>query len=157
MTTRGSKLPRPDRASENERNLDERVTTLELAPPAPRTAYTFTNGEATPLALGEVVYVKATATATVLRAAANDAGFVAKKVPRVFVVTSGAPPGGTVQCVDEGAVEGLSGLVPGAVYYVSGTPGQITTTPPTTGIVYKLGEASSEATLVVGPEYLGRL
>ena len=52
----------------------------------------------------------------------------------------------------DGIVTGLSGLTPGAVYYVSTTPGVITTTTPVSPIRHMIiGKAESTTTLVINP------
>jgi len=64
-------------------------------------------------------------------------------------VTSGQP--GTVYF--EQIITGLSGLTPGAKYYLSTTPGAITTTPPSGSgnVVQYIGRALSETTLQFQP------
>lgn len=61
--------------------------------------------------------------------------------------------GNSIAFRESGALTGLSGLTPGAIYYLSAvTPGFYTSTPPTNGIVQRLGTAMSADTLLVGIE-----
>lgn len=50
----------------------------------------------------------------------------------------------------DGSISGLSGLTVGSAYYLSTTPGAVTTTPPSTSgnVVQAIGKASSATTLV---------
>lgn len=59
----------------------------------------------------------------------------------------------TTDCIVSmsGALVGFSGLTPGANYFLSETPGQITTTAPTASgtLVVPVGKALSETTLII--------
>lgn len=58
--------------------------------------------------------------------------------------------GGTISMRNGGKLTGLSGLTPGAPYYLSGsTPGLAVLTPPSTGLVQRLGSAPAAHTLIV--------
>lgn len=70
-----------------------------------------------------------------------------------FVLDS-ATSGSSAKVFNEGTVTGLSGLTPGARYYLSTTPGQITATAPTGSgnVVQYLGKAISATELVWEPD-----
>jgi hypothetical protein len=58
--------------------------------------------------------------------------------------------GQTLSMRASGKLTGMSGLTPGAVYYLSGTtPGLAVLTPPSSGLVQRLGQASAAHTLMV--------
>ena len=105
---------------------------------------TATNGDATPHAIGDVVYISAAS--TVKKAKADAAGTkdaIAIAAAAITNATSG--PYQT-----DGIVSGLTGLTAGAVYYLSaGTAGVMTTTAPSTvgQYVVRLGIALSATEL----------
>ena len=102
-------------------------------------------GEA--LAAGDFVYI--TGTGTVMKA---DATTLAKQA-RGYVLVSVLNAAQATIYFDE-SNSSLSGLTPGATYYLSTTPGTATTTPPTGSgnIVQQLGFASSATNLHVNIE-----
>jgi hypothetical protein len=58
--------------------------------------------------------------------------------------------GATLSMRAGGKLTGLSGLTPGAAYFLSGsTPGLAVITPPASGLVQRLGQASAAHTLMV--------
>lgn len=65
--------------------------------------------------------------------------------------------GGTVNVYYEGVNNKLSGLTPGASYYLSDTAGLATTTPPTASgsVLQFLGRAISETEMIFEPDGLG--
>ncbi len=87
----------------------------------------------------------------------NDAG--TPKVRKADATTEGKEANGFVLAgvtapasalvYFEGSITGLSGLTPGARYYLSTTPGQLTTTPPSASgnVVQFVGVATSATTL----------
>ena len=99
-------------------------------------AITATAGEA--LNAGDFVYISPTG--TVLKA---DATAIAKSA-RGYVIATVASAALATVFFDE-SNSAVTGLIAGATYYLSATPGQVTTTPPTiTGqIVQELGFATS--------------
>lgn len=105
-------------------------------------AVTATAGEA--LTAGNLVYFSATG--TVLKA---DATAIAKQA-RGYVKTSFAN-GTTATVFFDDSNDAVTGLTPGATYYLSLTAGGVTTTPPTTTgqIVQEIGFASSATNLRV--------
>jgi len=57
--------------------------------------------------------------------------------------------GFTCEYRPDGIIEGLSGLIPGSIYYLSLTPGQITQTPPSTGYIAPIGQALTSSKLEI--------
>lgn len=107
-------------------------------------ATTYVAGEA--LTAGNFVYINALG--QVLKA---DATLLAKAA-RGYVLTGVANAGQATVYFDE-ANTSVIGLTPGATYYLSTTPGGVTTTPPTLNgsgnIVQELGFASSATNIHV--------
>jgi len=102
---------------------------------------TLTAGEA--LSAGNLVYISAAG--TVLKA---DANAVAKAAVGFVLASVANAATGTVYF--EGSITGLTGLTPGATYFLSGAAtGAITTTIPTAAgsIVQQVGVATSATTL----------
>lgn len=64
------------------------------------------------------------------------------------------PIGDTVSVCQFGPVYGFEGLVPGTLYYVSDTPGELTDTPPTGGAYQSaVAHAIAEDALFINPTY----
>jgi hypothetical protein len=105
---------------------------------------TFVAGEA--LTAGNFVYINATG--QVLKA---DAALPAKAA-RGYVLSNVANAANATVYFDE-ANTAVTGLTPGATYYLSTTPGGVTTTPPATNgsgqIIQELGFASSATNIHV--------
>lgn len=100
-------------------------------------------GEA--LAAGDFIYISGTSTA--LKADASAAA----KAARGYVLASVLNGGNATVYFDE-SNSSVTGLTPGATYYLSGTtPGGVTTTPPTTAgqIMQQLGFAVSATNIHV--------
>ena len=96
------------------------------------------------LALGEAVYISASDTVT--KAQADSVA----TMPSVGIVSKLSP----LEITVVGKVMGLTGITPGATYYVSQTtPGVITTTPPTatTHVIQSVALGLNTTTVVVLP------
>ena len=109
-------------------------------------AISLTNGDAGAHALGDAVYISAADTA--MLALADAAGTKSAVALALGAVSAAAV--GNYQL--DGVIVGLSGLTPGAVYYLSDTvPGGMSTTPPsTTGrFVVRLGIAKSATEFLI--------
>jgi hypothetical protein len=105
-------------------------------------AITATAGEA--LTAGDMVYISGTG--TILKA---DATTIAKQA-RGYIITSVANAASATVYFDD-TNTALTGLTPGATYFLSNTPGGVTTTPTTTTgqICQEVGFAASATTLRV--------
>lgn len=92
----------------------------------------------------DIVYLQSSD--TVAPADADDAG----KQPVIGFVKQFVVPG-TASVQYGGELSGFSGLIAGATYYMSVTPGQISDTPPTNpgDIIQRVGFAKNSTTLVV--------
>jgi hypothetical protein len=107
--------------------------------PAPAINPYYTSGTVN---VGDVVYLASSL--TVARADADNAS----ARPPIGVVTGVSD--GTASVAGSGSVaSGLSGLTPGAVYWLSTTPGQMTTTEPETN-AYVIGTAISTTQMLMG-------
>lgn len=114
-------------------DISEEPETMQLAPAA------------IDLGSGRFLHLLPDGTATYADAAA---GRPAHGYTREAVVD-----GATVSMRVGGKLTGLSGLTPGAVYYLSATtPGVAVVAPPATGFVQRLGTASTPDTLLVAIE-----
>lgn len=105
-----------------------------------------TNSDAAAAAIGEIFYIFGSN--SVKKARADAAATAQAAVFAAAVITAGAT--GAFQ--SDGIIAGLSGLTPGAVYYVSAvTAGAITTTPPSTvgQFVVRLGHALSATEFLI--------
>jgi len=76
-----------------------------------------------------------------------DASAIATARAVGFVKTKPTATTCEVQC--GGAMADLSGLTPGATYFLSETPGAVVATPPTSGVVVPVGEALSATSLII--------
>jgi hypothetical protein len=66
-----------------------------------------------------------------------------------FVNVNAATPGTSYNVITNGIVDGFTGLTVGASYFNSATAGEISLTPPATGVVQKVGWAISETQLLI--------
>lgn len=105
-------------------------------------AVTLVAGEA--LAAGDMVYI--TSGGVVMKADATAIG----KAARGYVLTAVSNGANATVYFDE-SNSAVTGLTPGATYYLSATAGALTTTPPTTSgqIVQEIGFATSATNLHV--------
>lgn len=111
---------------------------------------TLTNSDAASTAIGDIMYLH-TVGDQVKKAKADAAGTTDGVCVALAVIASAAS--GVFQF--NGVVVGLSGLTPGATYYLSAaTAGLMTTTPPSTlgQYVVRLGKAVSATELDFRPE-----
>jgi hypothetical protein len=111
---------------------------------------TLTNSDAAAAAVGEIFYVFG---ADAVKKAKADA--VATCTNNLWMATAVIGAGSTGVFQEDGVVTGLSGLTPGAIYYLSAaTAGAMTVTPPsTTGqYVVRLGTALSATEFMFSPE-----
>ena len=81
-----------------------------------------------------------------------DAG--SSTTSRVVGFIAVKPSATTCQVVTNGQFDGLGSLTSGATYFLSTTPGAITTTPPTgeSEVIVQVGEALDATTLLVRPD-----
>lgn len=108
-----------------------------------------TNGDAATTAIGDIMYISGSD--EVSKAKADASGTTHAVAVALAVVASA----GTGVFQFNGIVTGLSGLTPGATYYLSAaTKGLMTTTPPSTvgQYVVKLGKAVSATEFNFNPE-----
>jgi hypothetical protein len=83
----------------------------------------------------------------------NSDATTAGKEANAFVL-SAVTAGQSASVYSDGAITGLSGLVPGTRYYASTTPGQITATPPSASgnVVQYVGTAHTTTVLPFEPD-----
>jgi len=97
----------------------------------------------TPVVAGQPLYITSNDTV-----APADASAIATAKVIGFAKTS-EPAAGTVQVQEDGIIGALSAATANDIYYLSETPGAVTTSPPTTpgSVVYKLGFAKNATDL----------
>ncbi|MEX0271214.1 hypothetical protein AB3R30_18920 [Leptolyngbyaceae cyanobacterium UHCC 1019] len=130
--------------------FEDEIITLQLAeqgiqgpPGLPGSAAPPQSAEADEaIAPNQAIYLKANGHCAL--AIANDP---AKSRVAGFAITS-ANPGFTCEYRPDGLIEGLSGLNPGSIYYLSNSiPGQITQISPATGYLAPIGQAFTSSKL----------
>ena len=89
---------------------------------------------------GDAVYVSAANTV------AKASAIGPSTLPAIGIVLS-KPTTTTCKLITDGSIDGYTGLTPGATYYVSDTPGQISTTPGTNE--QEVGVAYNTTTLII--------
>jgi hypothetical protein len=77
--------------------------------------------------------------------------------PMVFFATGAITAGNTGLFISEGAVTGLSGLTPGARYYLSGTAGAISTTPGAYSRLVGQARTTTELAAASNPPIMGEV
>lgn len=139
------------------RPIRVRVVTNPQGPPGPPGpgGDTFTAEAVVTLVAGEAVYVNGTAKADKSKADAGGTkrcrGLVSTGAAAGFAATIRSH--GSLTLADWTAIAGSATLTPNAPYYVSAaTAGAITSTPPTSGWITRVGTALSTTVLDVNPE-----
>lgn len=124
-------------------------------PPGPTGTQQFwaaENATGAPIQPGQAVRVAAGGVAQLASAADNTAPVAGLAVATVAPTVSGDyQTAGHLTLADWTAAAGASGLNPGATYWLSATPGQLTTTPPTGSgrSLQRVGQALSATTLAI--------
>jgi predicted RecA/RadA family phage recombinase len=111
---------------------------------------TLTNGEATPITVGQVVYISAASTVKLAKA---DASGTSDVIGLVKAASISAGASGAIQI--DGALAGLTGLTSGAAHYLSAaTAGALTTTAPSAvgQFVTRVGTGISTTELEISAE-----
>jgi hypothetical protein len=115
--------------------------------------YSFTNGEATAITKGMVVYIDA---ANSVKKARANAGATSHAYG--LVIDASVAAGGSAFIATDGVITGLSGGTAGATAWLdAATAGAITTTPPTSGYQVKVGTWLSATELELGFGHYTRL
>jgi len=114
--------------------------------------WTAENATGAPIQPGQAVRVAAGGVAQLASAADNTAPVAGLAVATVAPSVSGDyQTAGHLTLADWTAAAGASGLTPGATYWLSATPGQLTTTPPAGSgrSLQRVGQALSASTLAI--------